>query len=145
MLQKVQEHILYNHAVKKVKYGKNRGVVIDGIDTQTGKSFRIEGDYIVSTVSVGVLQNKHIEFEPELPERKQKAIDKCKMAVYCKIFMKFENRFWDKKDKIYIATEKKGYFNYWCPIDKNLIFCVVVGDEARRVEGLSVDDLKSEI
>ena len=72
------------------------------------------------------------------------------MAVFCKIFMTFKTKFWgnDRKD-LYLASDTKGKFSYWRPLqnDKgiNLIFSVVTGDEAKRVERLDENDLKDEI
>jgi monoamine oxidase len=61
------------------------------------------------------------------------------MAVFCKIFMNFETRFWGDKDQFYIAAEQKGYYPMFISLPKgtdgkNILFCIVVGNEARRIE-----------
>jgi polyamine oxidase len=71
------------------------------------------------------------------------------MAVFCKIFLSFESQFWDDIGEIYIASEKRGKYPYWRPIkndiNANLIMSVVTGEEAKRVERLSEDQIKDEI
>ena len=59
--------------MKTIKYD-SQGVVVEGIDHNTGESFQIDADLVVSTVSIGVLKNEHVKFVPQLPKRKQNAI-----------------------------------------------------------------------
>ena len=51
-------------------------------------------DQVVVTVNIGVLQKNLIEFDPILPKWKTKSINELKVAHFCKIFLKFETRFW---------------------------------------------------
>lgn len=66
------------------------------------------------------------------------AIDGVKMAVFCKIFMKFENQFWEDKKEILMASDDYGRFPFWKPLSDEIIFTVVTGDEARRIENLEL-------
>ena len=115
--------------------------------TQDGQKFN--SDFVISTVSIGVLNNDIIKFKPELPIWKKEALSQCGMGLFCKIFMKFETRFWGQNSEFNIANEKKGYYPMWISLDRghqtNLIMCVVVGDEGRRVEKLSDELIKDEI
>lgn len=50
--------------------------------------------HVVSTFSVGVLQHQDVTFEPKLPDWKKEAIFTFGMALYQKIFLLFEDKFW---------------------------------------------------
>jgi len=70
------------------------------------------------------------------------------MSVYSKIFLTFKKPFWGDLEYFYIMSAVKGRYALWKPmssISKNVIFCVINGDEAKRVEGLSEQALKDEI
>ena len=54
-----------------------------------------ETDFIVCTVSTGVLREEKISFQPSLPDWKRTAIEQVDMAVYMKIFCAFDQPFWD--------------------------------------------------
>jgi len=67
------------------------------------------------------------------------------MAVLCKIFVAFEDRFWDDKESIFVADEHlENKFPFWKPIyaedgnKTNVLMTVVIGDQARRVERLEL-------
>ena len=139
---------MLNHTVTKIGYSKTKGCQVRGIYTKSGEKFELLADYVVSTVSAGVLNSGNIIFKPALPDDKMIAIRKTKMAIFCKIFMRFEECFWDKDvECILIATEKRGQYNFWqsMGVDEKMIMVVVVGKEAKRVEKLAEEDLKNEL
>jgi polyamine oxidase len=70
----------------------------------------------VCTASIGVLLNNLIEFKPELPEWKTKAINQYEVITYNKVFVKFEKKFWKNVSDIFIANDKRGYFAWWLPV-----------------------------
>ncbi|KAF3604633.1 hypothetical protein F2Q69_00038501 [Brassica cretica] len=79
--------ILYGKRVDAVKYG-DRGVeVVSG-------SQRFQGDMILCTAPLGVLKKRCITFEPELPRRKQAAIDRLGFGLLNKVAMLFPSVFW---------------------------------------------------
>ena len=67
------------------------------------------------------------------------------MAVFCKIFMKFEKKFWEGDNEILMASDDYGRFPFWKPLSDQIIFAVVTGDEARRIEHLDQLSLSLEI
>ena len=68
------------------------------------------------------------------------------MIVYCKVFVSFSHVFWDQnKDFIYIANTKKGYYPVWKNISQNMIMCMVVAEEAIRIENMDSEQIKDEI
>ncbi|KAF2541480.1 hypothetical protein F2Q70_00037381 [Brassica cretica] len=79
--------ILYGKRVDAIKYG-DRGVeVVSG-------SQRFQGDMILCTAPLGVLKKRCITFEPELPRRKQAAIDRLGFGLLNKVAMLFPSVFW---------------------------------------------------
>ncbi|XP_009117559.1 lysine-specific histone demethylase 1 homolog 2 [Brassica rapa] len=79
--------ILYGKRVDAIRYG-DRGVeVVSG-------SQRFQGDMILCTVPLGVLKKRCIKFEPELPRKKQAAIDRLGFGLLNKVAMLFPSVFW---------------------------------------------------
>ena len=109
-----------------------------------------QGDCIVSTVSVGVLQSSDITFNPKLPSWKVDAINQLGMCVFCKIFVEFAEVFWDKTKNVnhsyYIKNARKDYYPVFRPVlDSKVMLAFVFGDEAKRIERLSDNDIICEI
>jgi polyamine oxidase len=67
-------------------------------------------DFGLCTFSTGVLGSDMVKFNPPLPDWKQESILKMPMSVYTKIFLKFPHKFWDDKDYILLAGERRGFF-----------------------------------
>ena len=62
----------------------------------SGSNEIFEVDYVITTVSLGVLKADHESlFEPKLPKRKIEAIQKLGFGLVDKIFLEFEQPFWD--------------------------------------------------
>lgn len=40
------------------------------------------------------------------------------MGVFCKIFMSFKLKFWSNQAYFCIASDKKGYYPAWRPLDQ---------------------------
>lgn len=59
----------------------------------TAESF--EADAVVVTVPLGVLQAEAISLDPGLPDAQQAAIDSLGMGVLNKVFLQFDEVFWD--------------------------------------------------
>lgn len=62
------------------------------VTTTDGQSF--SAPHVVSSFSVGVLQNQDVVFKPALPSWKSEAIFTFAMATYQKIFVMFDEQFW---------------------------------------------------
>lgn len=50
---------------------------------------------VISSLPIGVLQKGLVEFEPQLPEEHQEAIHKIGNGIANKLFITFEEAFWD--------------------------------------------------
>ncbi len=66
----------------------------DGVSVQTGTG-EIAADAVIVTVPLGVLQEGAIVVEPPLPASHQAAIDALGMGVLNKVFLQFDEVFWD--------------------------------------------------
>lgn len=78
--------IKLKHKVQSIDYGKG---LVSVLNSESSDVLNLEADYIISTVSLGVLQRQRINFEPALPDWKKAAIDDQEMGVYMKLFCNF--------------------------------------------------------
>ena len=81
--------IRYAHRVEKVSFEGS------GVRVTTSQGV-IEADRAVVTLSLGVLQQDRVRFEPQLPEDKSSSIGRLGMGVMNKIALRFSKRFWPK-------------------------------------------------
>lgn len=91
--------------VTRIRYSAT-GVTID---TSRGS---LTGDRVIVTVPLGVLKAGKIAFEPQLPERKRKAIDEIGYGLLEKVALHFPDAFWDDVDVISNASDAIGNANY---------------------------------
>lgn len=66
------------------------------MDMALGKRMTLTADKVILTVPLGVLKQKRIHFIPALPKIKEAAIHKIGFGVFNKVFLQFEQKFWDK-------------------------------------------------
>lgn len=66
----------------------------DGVTIQTHDDRVFTSDYVIVTVSVGVLQEGSISFDPPLPTQKQAALCNLEMGHDDKYWFRFEKAFW---------------------------------------------------
>ncbi|MEO0750729.1 MAG: FAD-dependent oxidoreductase [Pseudomonadota bacterium] len=96
-----------NHAVEAVEWGgQGARLVVQG-ETHAF-------DAVVVTLPIGVLQAGHVRFDPPLPNDKQDAIGKLGLGLLNKLYLKFEQPFWDvDKPWIMLASAKPRPFSSW--------------------------------
>ena len=59
------------HEVKKIDYSGKDQVKVDVYDGKTETKYKMEADYVICTIPIGVLQQTHRRiFSPELPLNK---------------------------------------------------------------------------
>ncbi len=87
-----------------------------GVEVTDTRSEKTMSDAVIVTVPLGVLKQGSIEFSPPLPTEKNNAIRRLGMGVLDKLYLKYEEVFWDS-DKTWIATPENGLppgqFNQW--------------------------------
>ena len=136
------KHIVFNHVLNEVYYNEN-GVSV-GFQNNSTAQF----DAVVITIPLGVLKQQHITFSPALPPTKQQAIAKLGMGVLDKVYLQFEDVFWDK-DVTWIATPDnglpRGHFNQWFNLypytGKPVIMAFNGGKSAKTLSQLDDDTL----
>ncbi|MEM1140793.1 MAG: FAD-dependent oxidoreductase, partial [Pseudomonadota bacterium] len=93
--------------------------VVVGFD-QPGGAAAEAFDAALVTVPLGVLKRGAIQFEPDLPPRKRGAIQRIGMGTLDKVFLLYDEAFWDR-DIAWIATPEndlpQGQFNQWLILD----------------------------
>ncbi|CAG9997015.1 unnamed protein product [Clonostachys byssicola] len=147
-LQDQDSRLLLNTIVKSIKY----------TDTSVEVLFEngdcIEAEYAICTFSVGVLQNDVVKFEPELPLWKQEAIESFTMGTYTKIFMQFNETFWDSEKQylLYADPHERGRYTGFQSLTgpgfhegSNLIFVTVTNAQSWVVEQQTDEETKAEV
>ena len=111
-------------------------------------------DRVVISVPLGVLKAGHISFTPSLPGTHQDAINKIKMGVLNKLYLKFDSDFWsatsnyDWIESIPAVTDPAQRWTEWVnlkrPLGKPILLGFSAADAAVELETLSdqaiVDD-----
>lgn len=84
------------------------------LEDKAGQSDRV--DTVIVTVPLGVLKQGSITFSPPLPAEKQSAIESLGMGTLDKVYLRYDDVFWDA-DKTWIITPEtglpQGQFNQW--------------------------------
>lgn len=105
--------IRFGHVLKRVDIGSN------GVRLSDSKGREAAFDAVILTVPLGVLKAGVITFSPKLPDRKLNAIAKLGMGTLDKVYLRYNEVFWDK-DVTWIATPEnglpRGQFNQWLNI-----------------------------
>ncbi|XP_024022040.1 polyamine oxidase 1 [Morus notabilis] len=125
-----------NKVVRELQHSRNGVTVI----TEDGSVY--DADYVVLSVSIGVLQSDLISFNPSLPRWKTEAIQQCDVMVYTKIFLKFPYKFWPcgpGKEFFIYAHERRGYYTFWQHMENaypgsNILVVTLTNGESKRVE-----------
>jgi len=103
--------IRLENVVTKIEYD-------DGGVTVLTKDDSFDGDYVISTLPLGVLKQGTVEFSPPLPHAKQNAIDNLDVGILNKGYLMFPEAFWDDTDVIGYVSEDKGYWADFLNIHK---------------------------
>lgn len=97
-------------------------------------------DAVIVTVPLGVLKKAVITFDPPLPERKQAAIARMGMGLLDKLYLHFEEAFWDEDATSIFLIENelpRGQFNSWINFHRFLgvpiIMAFNAADQARAL------------
>ena len=75
---------------KAIKYGAPGRVALE---IKGGTVY--ESDHIIVTLPLGVLKSGDVEFDPPLPKSKLTAINRLGISLLDKLFIEFEELFWD--------------------------------------------------
>ncbi|MEM7360498.1 MAG: NAD(P)/FAD-dependent oxidoreductase [Pseudomonadota bacterium] len=101
--------IRFNKVVNKIRYGGSTVRVF----TTNGQ--RYTADRVVVTVPIGVLKAGDIEFIPDLPQNKRRAINRFGSGTLNKTWMFFPHAFWNTSEEIigYVNPQSGRYSEYY--------------------------------
>ncbi|KAK9149984.1 hypothetical protein Syun_008293 [Stephania yunnanensis] len=127
--------IFYGKTVDTIRYGDG------GVEAISGNQV-FRADMVLCTVALGVLKNKSIRFEPELPKRKLDAIERLGFGLLNKVAMVFPYVFWgenlDTFGCLNSGTHKRGefflFYSYHTVSGAPLLIALVAGEAARTFE-----------
>ncbi|KAI1143641.1 putative flavin-containing polyamine oxidase [Hypoxylon sp. FL0543] len=140
--------LLLETVVKTISYSP------EGVIIQLEDGGCIEAQHAIATFSVGVLQNDVVKFDPPLPRWKREAIEQFQMGTYTKIFLQFNETFWDQDTQFFLYADNttRGYYPVWQSLSatgfiegSNIIFVTVVDGQSYRVEQQSDEETKAEV
>jgi monoamine oxidase len=135
--------IRLNTRVSSINYANAKvGIIANGN--------KIEADYVVVSVPLGVLKNNAISFSPALPTNKINAISNTNIGNVNKFLLVWNTPFWDTKlQYIGYTPETKGKFNYFLNIKKftpaNGLMTFAFGDYATVTESMTDSQIINEI
>ena len=129
-----------NEIVKDVAEKNNR------VEVATQNKIH-EGDFVIVTVPISLLQNGAIKFSPSLPERKTKSFSSRKMGLFNKTFMHFSKKFWesDSHFQIFQTTARRDFgicVNLHRFSKQPILVALSTTDSALWVERQSVETIK---
>lgn len=87
----ILDKIIYNSPVVKIDYSGSKVIVSDS------KGDQYEGDAVLVTVSIAVLQSEMIDFVPDLPARTVSAYTNIGMDHCMKVILKFTDQWWEDR------------------------------------------------
>ncbi len=145
----VKGHIFLNQAVKQIDYRHKQSIIVT---TQKGQQYT--GQYVISTLPLGVLKKGSVRFLPALPADKLAAIHHLNMGVMNKIILFFPVVFWDQVQ--YISYLSPAYWSgtkwknksKWIEFDsmapflhQPILFALVSGDFAQELENKTDEEI----
>lgn len=139
----------FNTTVNQIEYSDN---CVCAKVLENGVAKQYCGNYGIVTFSIGVLQSRAVAFSPALPQWKVDAINKIVFPLYLKIFVQFNETFWDTNvNFIGRVTSNPENYTLFIPIGSllptrpNVLLCILTGNTALRVAQQSVDVTKTEL
>ena len=106
-----------SQAVSRISYS-GKGVSV-GLADGSVQGF----DAVIVTVPLGVLKRGVVAFDPALPPAKTAAIARMGMGTLDKLYLLFEDGFWDRNATWILTPESdlpRGQFNLWLNLQKYL-------------------------
>jgi len=147
--------------VNKITYSRGSSGTPATIECEDG--YRIEADYVVNTIPLGVLKHGSVRFEPSLPSWKSEVIERLGFGVLNKVILVYKDAFWDRDRDIFgvlrnptnrNSLEQKDYapqrgrFFQWFNISKTsglpVLLALMAGDAGYDTEQTCNDDLAAE-
>jgi polyamine oxidase len=141
----IEKFVKLNQIVNKINYEEKKII----IETEEGKKY--ESDFVISTVSIGVLKSNQIKFIPELPKNKLDMLKKMKMGNFNKIILQFENSFWNEEVSLYgLCCEEKGKYRFILNFDyhfpkSNILIIIISAEFAKKAEKMKDEEIIKDV
>jgi monoamine oxidase len=131
--------IRLGHVVRKVHWN-------DGGVTVTTSQETFDADFVVVTLPQGVLKAGYVQFSPPLPEAKLAAIERMRMGILNKVYLRFPRIFWpEEADMLGYIPERKGEWAEWLNIahytGQPVLQAFNAADFGRATEDLSDEEI----
>ena len=141
ILPSISSKITYNQVVQHIDYSGDQVT----IETTSGE---YTANKVIVTVPVKILQAGDITFTPELPNRKQNAINDVTVWDGFKAFIEFSEKFYPNSTGFDITPETDGqklYYNaaHGQNSNRHVLGLFTVGTPARELAALSDAELKN--
>lgn len=138
------DRLLLNKTVEKIAYSNS------GVEVTIKGGKKLFADYVIVTFSLGVLQQRMVQFSPPLPEAKQMAIDKFGMADFSHIYVRYLKPFWDDTMYLMFAPKARGKFSVWVNMNSyvpecNIIQVSLFNEYSRWADRSTDDEILAEI
>ncbi|XP_061353822.1 polyamine oxidase 1-like [Gastrolobium bilobum] len=138
----LESRLKLNQVVRELQHSRS------GVKVITEDGCVYEANFVILSVSIGVLQSDLVAFNPPLPRWKLEAIAKCDVMVYTKIFLKFPYYFWPsgpEKEFFIYAHDRRGYYTFWQHMENaypgsNILVVTLTNEESKRVEAQSDEE-----
>lgn len=139
-----ESRVLFNKIVTKIEHSKDKVKVF----TKDGSTYT--ADYGIVTFSSGVLQEREVEFKPELPQWKTWSLDKLGMSPFIHIYLQFQTAFWDNTLELIFNSKQKGQHSFWTNMNmiypnSNILQLSVLSEDARRMDKLQDSEIIEEL
>ncbi|KAF5179609.1 Lysine-specific histone demethylase 1-like protein [Thalictrum thalictroides] len=127
--------IFYGKPVNYIKHGN------EGVEVVSGDQV-FRADMVLCTVPLGVLKNRMIKFEPELPKRKLGAIERLGFGLLNKVAMVFPHVFWGEDIDTFGClnqdTHRRGefflFYSYHTVSGGPVLIALIAGEAALTSE-----------
>jgi len=143
VISKVRHKVKLNSVVNKINYSG------DKIKITTNDGNNYEADKVIITVAIPILKDGDINFVPALSNEKTEAFSKIGMGQGAKVFMKFNNRFYNGSILSGINGSKFVDAPYGKESNDNILLTSYFGERAEyfntKTESEIVAELLSEL
>lgn len=130
--------LLAASAVRRIAYNDERV----SLRFETGES--LGADRVIVTVPLGVLKTDALEFDPPLSFEHRAAISALGMGVLDKVWLRFEEPFWDTDATLWCIVGGDTGFRSWVNLEpltgEPVLMGVVAAEDAVRLADLSDGD-----
>ncbi|MEM7195593.1 MAG: NAD(P)/FAD-dependent oxidoreductase [Pseudomonadota bacterium] len=142
ILPGIETEIRYNVEIERVDYSG------DGVRLTDSNGNLYRANCVIVTVPLRILQTGKIEFSPNLPAQKQRAIDKAKVWGGIKVFTQFSEAFYPTAVTFSDSDTADGqrlYYDaaYAQDVDVNVLGLFAVGRQAERYQSATKKKLES--